>query len=81
MRRNRSGGASRIREEHLTGWLAAAKRGGLAEEQGEEKTEAEEEGKEMWDKVVKMTQTAFREVRLAEEATCQTVVLIPKGKG
>ena len=28
-----------------------------------------------------MTQTAFREGKLAEEATWQTVVLIPKGKG
>ena len=35
----------------------------------------------MWGKVVEMTQTAFREVKLAEEATWQTVVLIPKGKG
>ena len=26
-RRNRSGGPSRIRAEHLKGWLAAAKRG------------------------------------------------------
>ena len=59
----------------------AAKRGGLAEERGEEKTEAEEEGEELWGKVVEMTQTAFREGKLAEEATWQTVVLIPKGKG
>ena len=28
-----------------------------------------------------MTQTAFREGKLAEEATWQTVVMIPKGKG
>ena len=28
LRRNRSGGPSRIRTEHLKGWLAAAKRGG-----------------------------------------------------
>ena len=28
LRRNRSGGPSRIRAEHLKGWLAAAKRGG-----------------------------------------------------
>ena len=41
LRRNRSGGPSRIRAEHLKGWLAAAKRGELAEEKGEEKTEAE----------------------------------------
>ena len=81
LRRNRSGGPSRIRAEHLKGWLAAAKRGGLAEEKGEEKTEAEEEGEELWGKVVEMTQTAFRDGNLAEEATWQTVVLIPKGKG
>ena len=41
------GGPSRIRTEHLKGWLAAAKRGGLAEEKGEGKTEAEEEGGEL----------------------------------
>ena len=35
LRRNRSGGPSWIRAEHLKGWLAAAKRGGLAEEKGE----------------------------------------------
>ena len=32
-------------------------------------------------KVVEMTQTAFRDGKLAEEATWQTVMLIPKGKG
>ena len=80
LRRNRSGGPSRICAEHLKGWLMAAKRGGLAEEKGEEKTEAEEEGGELWVKVVEITQTAFWEGKLAEEATWQTVVLIPKGK-
>ena len=35
----------------------------------------------MWGKVVEMTQTAFRDGKLAEEAAWQTVVLIPKGKG
>ena len=53
----------------------------MAEEKWKKKTEAEEEGEEMWGKVVEMTQTAFREGKLAEEATWQTVVLIPKGKG
>ena len=80
LRRNRSGGASRIRAEHLKGWLTAAKRGELAEEKGEEKTEAEEEGGELWGKLVEITQTSFREGKLAEEATWQTVVLIPKWK-
>ena len=80
LRRNRSGGASGIRAEHLKGWLAAANRGKMAEEKGEEKTEAEEEGGDLWEKMVEITQTAFREVELAEEAMWQTVVLIPKGK-
>ena len=38
LRRNRSRGPSRIHAEHLKEWLAAAKRGGLAEEKGKEKT-------------------------------------------
>ena len=33
----------------------------MAEEKGKKKTEAEEEGEEMWGKVVEMTQTAFRD--------------------
>ena len=61
MRMNRSGGPSRIRTEHLKGWLEAAKRGGVSEEKGKKKTEAEEEGEEMWGRVVEMTQTAFRD--------------------
>ena len=52
LRRNRSGGPSRIRAEHLKGWLAAVKRGGVAEEKGKKKTEAKEEAEEMWGKVV-----------------------------
>ena len=44
------------------------------------KTEAEEEGGELWGKVVNITQTAFQEGKLAEEAMWKTVVLIPKGK-
>ena len=55
--------------------------GGVAEEKGKEKTEAEKEGEEMWGKVVEITQTAFRDGKLAEAAAWQTVVLIPKGKG
>ena len=35
----------------------------------------------MWGKVVEMTQTAFRDGKLAEEAAWQTVGLIPNGKG
>ena len=41
LRRNRSGEPSRIRAEHIKGWLAAARRGGVAEEKGKEKTEVE----------------------------------------
>ena len=35
----------------------------------------------MWAKVVELTQTAFREGNMAEEATWQVVVMVPKGKG
>ena len=45
LRWNRSGGPSRIRAEHVKGWLAVARRGGMAEEKGKTKTETEEEGK------------------------------------
>ena len=81
LRQNRSGGPSRIRAEHVKGWLAAARRGGMAEEKGKAKTATEEEGEDLWGKVVELTQTAFRDGNLAEEATWQTVVMIPKGKG
>ena len=69
LRRNRSGGPSRIRAEHVKGWLAAARRGGMAEEQGKTKTAAEEDGEDLWGRVVELTQTAFRDDNLAEEAT------------
>ena len=52
----------------------------MAEEKGKEKTAAEEEGEDLGGKVVEMTQTAFRDGTLAEEAAWQTVVLIPKGR-
>ena len=54
LRRNRSGGLSGIRAEHLKGWLVAAKRGKMSEEKGEEKLEAEEEGGDLWGKVVEI---------------------------
>ena len=69
-----------MRTEHLKGWLEASNRGKVAEEKGEEKTKAEEEGRDLWGKLVELTQTAFREGEMAEEATWQTVVLTPKGK-
>ena len=53
----------------------------MAEEKGKAKTATEEEGEDLWGKVVELTQTAFRDGNLAEEATWQTVILIPKGKG
>ena len=36
------------------GWLATANRGKLAEEKVEEKTEAEEEGGDLWGKLVEL---------------------------
>ena len=44
LRRNRSGGPSGMRSEHLKGWLAASNRGKQAAEKGEKKTEGEEVG-------------------------------------
>ena len=38
------------------------------------------EGAENWARVLELVQTAFRDGDLAEEATWQAVVLIPKGK-
>ena len=37
LRSNRSVGPSRIRAEHVKGWLAAARRGGRAEEKGKQR--------------------------------------------
>ena len=53
----------------------------MAEEQGKTKTAMEEEGEELWGKVVELTQMAFREGKLSEEATWQAMVMIPKVKG
>ena len=55
--------------EHLKGGIVASNRGKLAEEKGEEKTEVEEEGGDLWGKLVELTQTAFREGEMAEEVT------------
>ena len=43
-RRNRSGGTSGMRAEHLKGWITASNRGKQAVDKGEEKTEVKEEG-------------------------------------
>ena len=48
LRRNRSGVASGMRSEHLKGWLAASNRGKMEAEKGEEKTEEEEEGGDLF---------------------------------
>ena len=69
-----------MQAEHQKGWLKAANRAKQAEETGEEKTEAEEEGGNLWGKLVELIQMAFRKGEMAEEATWQTMVLISKGK-
>ena len=84
LQRNRSGGASGMRAEHLKGWLAASKRREKeAAEEGEGKTDDKEvEGvttEPNWERLVDLIQTSFREGRLTEEATWQSMFLIPKG--
>ena len=71
-----------MRSEHLKGWLAALKRRKReVEEEGEGTTDGEEgvSTDPNWERLVDLVQTAFREGRLAEEATWKAVVLIPKG--
>ena len=92
LRNNRSGGTSRIRAEHIKRWLAAAQRAKKEEDtdEGDKRdTETEtvcpedpatQEGADNWTRFVDLIQTAFWEVELAEEATWQALVLIPKGK-
>ena len=48
----------------------------MTEEKGRTKTATEEEGEDLWAKVVELTQTAFREGKLAKEATWQAVVIM-----
>ena len=59
LRRNRLGRPLGMRAEHLQGWLAASNRGKQAVEKGEEKTEGEEEGGGLWEKLVDLVQTPF----------------------
>ena len=76
-----------MQAEDLKGWLAAEKRDGTERDKRvkdggvreEDATPTEAEGH--WGMVVELVQTAFRDGDLAEEATWQAVVLIPKGKG
>ena len=82
LRNNRSGGAPWMRAEHLKGWLEAARRrekGETADKEGGGREDTYE-GAENWARVVELVQTFFRDGDLAEEATWQAVVLIPKGK-
>ena len=83
LRRKRSGGASGMRDEHLKGWLVASKlKNREAADKGEGNTDDDEGGPTdpHWERLVDLIQTAFREGDLAEEATWQAVLLIPKGK-
>ena len=49
-------------------------------ENGESAAAQKETETDNWTRVVDLVQSVFREGKLAEEATCQAVVLIPKGK-
>ena len=83
LQNNRAGGPWRMRAEDLKGWFAAARRGEKKGETGEKEgggREDTQEGAENWARVVELVQTDFRDGDLAEEATWQAVVLIPKGK-
>ena len=81
-----------MRAEHLKRWLTVARkaekdatttvraettenRGATEVQPATEPTEADN-----WVMVVDLIQTAFQEGMLSEEATCQAVVLITKGK-
>ena len=84
-----SGGTSGMQDEHLKGWLEAARKNYKEEAEAEEKTVESNRGGEATEDtsteasncamVVELVKTAFKEGRLAEEATWQAVVLIPKG--
>ena len=82
LRSNRSGVASRMRAEHIKGWIAAARIAEKGDTADTEKGGQEDprEGAGNWTRFVDLVQTAFREGDLAEEANWQAVVLIPKGK-
>ena len=83
-----------MRAEHLKRWLATVRKNEKERETAEKEeaaTTAERERTGMsatqkgtesdnWTRVVDLVQSAFREGNLAEEATRQAVVLIPKWK-
>ena len=81
-----------MRAEHINRWLAVARRAEKEEitAEGEKRATATEtggledpatqEGVDNWTRFVDLVQMANQEGELAEEATWQVVVLIPKGK-
>ena len=72
-----------MRAEDLKGWLAAAQRGEKKGETAEKERGDRQDTRERaenWGVVVELDQTAFWDGVLAEEATWQAVVLIPKGE-
>ena len=68
LRSNRAGGPTGMRAEHLKEWLSKAKA-----EENPDPTD--------WQKVVKLTQTAFGQGELPTELFWSTAVLLPKGGG
>ena len=86
LRNHRSRGTSGMRANYLKRWLAEARKAAKGETtpgesttEGKESTESTEPTEAAnWERVVDLVQTAFRERRLAEEATWKSVVLISK---
>ena len=81
LRNNHSGGPSRMRTEHIKGWLTEAQRAEKEENAAEgEKRATETEtggtedtetqgGADNWMRFMELIHTAFREGEIAEEAT------------
>ena len=95
LRKNRSGGPSGMRAEHFKRWIATTRTAEKDREMAAIKEEAattteraktgmseKQKGAESdnWTRFVDLVQSVFWEGKLAEEATWQAVVLIPKGK-
>ena len=69
----------RIKPEHLRQWLAEDSKSEAGTGMGEELyMDTEPPDPYNWGEVVDITQTAFQEGHLAEEATWKVVVLISK---
>ena len=81
------GWLAETRKEEAAVTKAAAEEGtvsvivGPGGEELEEKRKTATEAMKYWEKVVALVRADFGEGRLSEEAMCQAVVLIPKGKG